>query len=676
MGSEKITDSGIIGIDAGGTFTDLAFLRDPDKAILARAKTPTKHDDLAGTIETGLSMILAKVDARAVSGINLASTLATNAIVEDKLQSAAIFLLGYPADAVQKAQKEQTFGTDTIISIRGGHDVWGVQKEPLDEGALEEALLSLPAKIKAVAVSGYFSVRNPAHEDRAMQIIGELRPKLYVTCGHELAMDLDAIKRATTCGLNAGLIPIVMDLLDSVGEICSQKGLADVPLSIVRGDGSLVSASWAKLHPVEMILSGPAASACGAYFLAGAPKDGHASWAVDIGGTTTDIICLDRDGRPALTDQGATVAGHKTLIRAIDINTFGLGGDSRVRFGRDQELLLGPRRVRPLCVLATEYPSIVSEMRDWKETGALGEPLFLLPGTGEAEDDIEKRIQKALRGGPRLADALLQEEGLTWVRRRLDKMERSGSLGFASFTPTDALHILGLLDLWDGEASFAGAEMFFADASPEKISGYAEKVRRQAVTSISTALLHKCLAREGISLKEDGEGQALIRHALSDGPAGCVDLRFILNGALIGVGAPAWAFIPQVGECLHGSGIIHGSADVAGAVGAAVGSFSMAYTIWINKTMSGTFRAHLPMGYSDHADLEDAVERTCARMLPWIEERARRAGASDPQVTWTRDDRKLWEYGAREPFVLYTQMIFHVSDDQSAGPISGPPSAP
>lgn len=662
MDSEKITDNGIIGIDAGGTFTDLAFLRDSDRAVLARAKTPTKHDDLTATIETGLSMILDRVDARAVSGVNLATTLATNAIVEDKLQPAAIFLLGYPADAVQKARREQTFGTDMIISVSGGHDVWGVQKDPLDEGALREALLGLPARIKAVAVSGYFSVRNPAHEDRALQLIGELRPELYVTCGHELAMDLDAIKRATTCGLNAGLIPVVMDLLDPVGEICRQKGLADVPLSIVRGDGSLVSASWAKLHPVEMILSGPAASACGAYFLADTPQDGHASWAVDIGGTTTDIICLDKNGRPALTDQGATVAGHKTLIRAIDINTFGLGGDSRVRYGRDQDLLIGPRRVRPLCVLATEYPSIVSEMWEWKKTGALGEPLFLLPGTGEAETDIEKQIRKALKDGPRLADALLQEEGLTWARRHLDKMEYSGCLASASFTPTDALHILGLLDLWDREASLAGAEMFFADASPEKIQGFAKEVRQQAVTSICTALLYKCFARQGLSLKEDGEGQELIRLALSGNPTGYVDLHFRLNAALIGVGAPAWAFIPQVGECLHGSGIVHGSADVAGAVGAAVGSFSMAYTIQINKTMSGTFRAHLPMGCSDHDELDDAVEKTCAQMLPWIEERAKKAGATDPQITWTRDDRKLWEYGVKEPFILYTQLIFHVSD--------------
>lgn len=663
MDSEKIADSGIIGIDAGGTFTDLAFLRDPDKTILTRSKTPTKHDDLSATIETGLSMILAKVDARAVSGINLASTLATNAIVEDKLQPAAIFLLGYPADAASKARKEQTFGTDMIIPIKGGHDVWGAEKEPLDEGALREALLCLPAKIKAVAVSGYFSVRNPAHENRALQIIEELRPELYATCGHELAMDLDAIKRATTCGLNAGLIPIIMDLLDAVGKICRQKGLADVPLSVVRGDGSLVSASWARLHPVEMILSGPAASACGAHFLAGTPQNGHASWAVDIGGTTTDIICLGRDGKPGLTDQGATVAGHKTLIKAIDINTFGLGGDSRVRYGRDQDLLLGPRRVRPLCALATEYPSIISEMREWKKTGALGEPLFLLPGSGEAGDDIEEHIQRTLKDGPRLADALLQEEGLTWVRRRLDKMECSGSLGFASFTPTDALHILGLLDLWDREASCTGAEMFFADAPPEKIRRFAKDVQRQAVTSISTALLHKCFARQGLPLKEDGEGQALIRLALSGAPTGYVDLHFILNATLIGVGAPAWAFIPQVGECLHGSGIVHGSADVAGAVGAAVGSFSMTYTIQINKTMSGTFRAHLPMGYRDHINLDDAVEKSCAQMLPWIKERARRAGAADPQVTWTRDDRKLWEYGTKEPFILYTQLIFHVSDD-------------
>jgi len=120
---------------------------------------------------------------------------------------------------------------------------------------------------------------------------------------------------------------------------------------VVKGDGSLVRAGWAMRRPIETILSGPAASVVGAWHLAGR-RD---VWVVDVGGTTTDIAVL-HDGRPRLNPEGAQVSRWRTMVKAVDVHTVGLGGDSHVRLSDEGRLAIGPRRVVPLCLLATEHP--------------------------------------------------------------------------------------------------------------------------------------------------------------------------------------------------------------------------------------------------------------------------------------------------------------------------------
>lgn len=349
---------GILGIDAGGAFTDLAFWGEKDGAVVASAKTRTMHSGLAGTIRNGLEIILKEVKPEQIKAFNLATTLATNAIVENKLRPGALFLIGYDRDIADKYYKEKKFGTDLVYMIDGGHDPKGNEAAVFGEEAFRDSCDKMPPYVETAGVSSFFSVRNPSHELRARDILHEKRPDVHVTCGHELASELDALKRATTAALNAGLIPIVMELLDSVESVCAFFGI-HVPIMIVRSDGSLVSVEWARVHPIETILSGPAASSIGACYLAGAVNFSRGSCVFDIGGTTTDIIYLDGRGRPMLGTEGTTVGGHKTLIKSIDIYTFGLGGDSRVRFSKERKLLIGPRRVMSLCSAAADEPRVV-----------------------------------------------------------------------------------------------------------------------------------------------------------------------------------------------------------------------------------------------------------------------------------------------------------------------------
>ena len=229
---------------------------------------------------------------------------------------------------------------------------------------------SWPARetVEAFAISGYFGVRNPGHELRVRGLVEELTG-LPVTCGHELTSKLNAVRRATTVALNAHLILPLRELIASVRRTLDAWAIT-APLMVVKGDGSLVRAEWAMQRPIETILSGPAASAVGAWHLAGR-RD---VWAMDIGGTTTDIARL-HDGAPILNPEGAYVGGWQTMVEAVDVHTTGLGGDSYVRLDEERKLVIGPRRVVPLSLLARELGGVAAELRRrWRSRRPNGRP--------------------------------------------------------------------------------------------------------------------------------------------------------------------------------------------------------------------------------------------------------------------------------------------------------------
>src|SRR5262250_1105251 len=131
---------------------------------------------------------------------------------------------------------------------------------------------------------------------------------------------------------------------------------------VVKGDGSLIEASVAMECPVETILSGPAASVVGARYL----SDEQDVIVSDMGGTTTDIALLS-GGRPVLNRDGATVGGFRTMVEAVGVHTYGLGGDSEARLG-EEGLVVGPRRVMPLSLLGHQHPATLAILRQHHES--------------------------------------------------------------------------------------------------------------------------------------------------------------------------------------------------------------------------------------------------------------------------------------------------------------------
>jgi len=323
----------ILGIDTGGTYTDsVIWDRDSGKILCKTKELTTQHDLIIG-IQNCLQSLPA-IMLNHIAMVCLSTTLATNAIVEGKGCRTGLLLLG--------GKPEGEIPADVSVELDARLDIRGGVSRPLEEKALSEAILSLKDQCEAVAVSGYASIRNPLHEVHAAAKIRELL-KLPVVCAHELSGNLGFYERTVTAVLNARLIPVIDHLITTVYKVMEQMGI-QAPVMIVRGNGSLMRADYAMERPVETILSGPAASVIGARYLSCRQN----CLVVDMGGTTTDIASL-RDGQCEVSKSGTYLAGFRTHVKALEICTFGLGGDSEIRTDDNGQVQIGPRRIIPFC---------------------------------------------------------------------------------------------------------------------------------------------------------------------------------------------------------------------------------------------------------------------------------------------------------------------------------------
>lgn len=657
-----------LGIDTGGTYTDAALVREGTGEVLRSAKALTTRWDLSVGIGEAIAEVLGSggVSPSDISLVALSTTLATNAMVEGQGSLVCLILIGYDRDLMREFGFEDALVTPDVVYVRGGHDAMGDEVQPLDEEAVRQAVASRMGQVAAFAVSGYFAARNPSHELRARAIIEEMTAAasdsgnpMPVTCGHELSVRLNAVRRATTAALNARLIPLLHDLISTVRRTLHAHGVS-APLMVVKGDGSLVPADWAMRRPVETILSGPAASAVGAWHLA-SRRD---VWVVDVGGTTTDIVAL-RGGRPHLNPEGAHVGRWWTMVEAVDVRTTGLGGDSLVRVDGERRLCVGPGRVVPLCMLASQYPDVLAELERQVATAAdepwIGQFALVQGRPANALAEEEAHLLRSLGQAPKPLSALLREGGYPLAAlRRLERLEAMRIAMRAGFTPTDALHVLGRFREWDERASVLGARLLarLLGCAPEALCA---RVAEQVSEQIAKELVAKVLGDEGVAVDwADAAEGAFFARAAGNGVNSSLTCRLYLREPIVGIGAPAEAYMPRVAELLHADLIIPERADVANAVGAVAGGVIQRRQVMVQPLPGGeAFRVHLPGGVRDFATVEDAVAYAEGVVPADLEAAVRQAGAAHVEVHRTREDRvAVAQAGWGQEIYLCTELTF------------------
>jgi len=625
-----------LGIDTGGTCTDAVVLDHADR-VVATAKTVTTHADLVVGIREVTRRVLDGLDGP-VGLVGLSTTLATNAIVEGRGGRAALVLIGLGEELLARARLRDALGDAPVVTVAGGHDAFGRELAPLDEGALLRRFEELRGRVEAVAVVGQFAVREAAHERRAAELL-RARFGLPVTCSHELTSRIDAPRRALTTFLNARLLPEIDRLLAAVSQLLAELAI-DAPLMIVRGDGSLLSADTARSRPVETILSGPAASVVGAMHLARL-RD---AVVVDVGGTTTDIAAVER-GEPRLAPRGARVAGYETMVEAIELETSGLGGDSEVQREPDGRLRVGPRRVVPLSLLARQAPAILGVLREALGRAPRdGDARFVVRAGPEAAgaDRSERRLLALLEGGPVPLEVVRDREVLGAALARL---EARGIVRRAGFTPTDAAHVLGRLGTGSAEAARLGAALEARrpvggrSRDPGPVELFARQVLEAAEREMTTALVRAALDRAGEPsdwLAQAGRSPTLERALTPVGARAAralVELRFRYMRPLVGVGAPAPLLLPRPAVHLDTPLVLPPHHEVCNAVGAVVGEVVERVEIAIGRDEDERFLVHLPEGTRVVADFAAARRMAAEAASTLAAGRARQSGAAEAAVT-------------------------------------------
>ncbi|MBS3786953.1 hydantoinase/oxoprolinase family protein [Candidatus Bipolaricaulota bacterium] len=605
-----------VGVDAGDTFTDAVLFDQEEERVKEVTKIRTTHDDLSRGIFEAIDEVIGEIDPEDVIQVSLSSTLATNSIVEERGGPVGLLTLGW------KPGEDREFPRSRRVYVPGRFNPRGEELEPLDEERVTSVIEEWKNKVVGFAVSGYFSVRNPAHENRVREIVEEITDKPVIT-GHNLSPQLGFYERAVTAVLNVKVVPIINSFIDSAKSALGDRGI-HAPLLVVKSDGTLAKSKEAKEKPIETIFSGPAASAIGARWLSN-KDDGVV---IDIGGTTVDVAVL-RNGLPTLAKSGVSVGKWRTKVRSMNLRSIGLGGDSQIELDKEGNLIFGPRTARPLAFgdLSSETLDKVDVYGDAsfvKKREEIGKDLSKLT---DSEVKFYKLIGGEMMNRSRLMD-IAREEGLIRSNYYLRKLERLGLVRRVALTPTDLLHVIGEYTAGSREAPRLGTDVLAGERGQEP-GLFAFEVKESFEKEISFEVMKKFIRDEkpGCDFGNNSLWDYCKEEEKKD-----LSVEFDLDLPVIGVGAPAAVFLPRVAERLGADFLEVENYKVGNAVGAVTGRVSRRIEVLVvEKTEADQFLVFLPNGRKtiEEEDEEVAMDKAVSLGKKSVSELVRKSGGED-----------------------------------------------
>lgn len=628
-----------VGIDTGGTYTDAVICDCDTGCVQAKGKSPTTKHDLALGIGRALDMLPRELLKQAEFAA-LSTTLATNACVENQGGRARLVLMGATRKTLEWIGADKKYGLnyDDVLCLdtKGSFD--GSVVDHPDWNAVMAQNEDFLAGAEALAVAEMNAPRNGGVCETAARDALSAKYDVPIVLASELVGGLNMMERGATGLLNARLLPVVNRFMKAVKSAFEQRGIA-APRMIVRSDGSLMGESLAKLRPVETILSGPAASVMGSRALAKREN----CLIVDMGGTTTDVSIV-RGGEPVMSG-GIRIGGWRTQVKGVYIDTFGLGGDTRL-YMEGGELKLDSRRVEPLCAAAAKWPEIRAQLETLltesrPHTRPLHEFLYLVrtPEHPERYSPQELLMIFRLQNGPQMIGG----DALDIYGADSERLEREGIVMRCGLTPTDIMHIRGDYSAFDAEASRLAARYFLRslpqyrddaecmNALCDQVYDLVKRRLYENVLRVFVEATYPELCAGGV----DAQLQAFIARGWekrnAPEPRGFFSLKLDVQAALVGIGAPTHLFLPDVAAALGVECVIPEHSEVANAMGAAAANVEAHAVVEVNAVYSSEgvdgWMVHAA-GVSDrYKEYEEAVEAAKTAAARLAEEEARRRGA-------------------------------------------------
>jgi N-methylhydantoinase A/oxoprolinase/acetone carboxylase beta subunit len=534
----------IIGIDTGGTYTDAILLESRSGTIVAATKVATTHFDLAQGTGKALTQLLTNsgIAAKDIGSVCISSTLATNSVVENKGARVAVIVIGYV--------RHFKLPVKAVVFVKGGHTIDGKEEEPLDIDYLVTLVQGLKNEVDAYAVCSAMSMKNPTHELVTEKAIGMLDPK-PVFCSHRISKLVGMHERAATAGLHAKLMPVMDAFIHGVESAMTKLGLS-CPALVIGGNGLTLDARRAVAEAGMTVASGPA---CTAHF--GAAQTTENALVIDVGGTTTDMAMVE-NGHPLLAVDGCRIGLWQTHVEAVDMHTAGIGGDSHVHIGERGELGIGPARVTPLAMAGDLHSPPI----DWLGVDNKSRLIVLRPEAMHLVPDSE--LTAVLRETGRATPATIRERtGLGGIPLdvQLEHLTRRQWIFECGFTPTDALHVLGKINLGDQEAALAGAEILGRALGLGAVD-FANLVLQHTEELIENMIIDYVIQRSWQN--------SLTGFISSRKNHPVLGVEFSIKIPIIGIGAAARFLLPGVAERLHTTVSFPDNCEVGNAIGAAM----------------------------------------------------------------------------------------------------------
>ncbi|WP_062342353.1 hydantoinase/oxoprolinase family protein [Novosphingobium sp. CCH12-A3] len=330
-----------LGVDVGGTFTDL-LLFDTSSSAFWRHKTPSTPHDSSEGILNGVTAICEKagITPGDVEFFLHGTTVATNAVLEGKgsrvglvttegyrhiMQIARSFVPGGLAGWIVWPKPQPLAALEDTVTIKGRMSAEGSEIRPIDDADIRAQLGVLKDNgVEAITVSLINAYTNGAHEKRVGELAAEIMPGVPVSLSHEVLPEMQEYERTLTTVANAAVRPVVGKYVSNLRSRLAEAGM-NGKLSLLRSDGGLMSAQKAEEHPVNILMSGPAGGVTGAIWV-GRNAGIRNILTLDVGGTSTDVALIENlEARR----QRTTEVGHLSVrASALDVKTVGAGGGS------------------------------------------------------------------------------------------------------------------------------------------------------------------------------------------------------------------------------------------------------------------------------------------------------------------------------------------------------------
>ena len=324
-----------LGVDVGGTFTDVVAIDAATRELVARVKVPTTHratEGVAAGIVEGINRILREsaVQPTDVAFIAHSTTQATNALLEGDV--ARVGVVGIASRFAWVARRQLRFRAVELAP--------GVTFAPnfafseRNAAAIAAAVTALVSQgMEAIAASAPFGVDRPGDEASAVE---EAKTHgVFATSGHDISSMYGLRARTRTAALNAAILPKMVRTARMTAQAVSDAAIG-APLMIMRSDGGVMDVREIERRPILTLLSGPAAGVAGALLYENV-TDGIF---LEVGGTSVDCSAI-RAGQPQM--RPARIGGHRTMLRTIDSRTLGIAGGSMPRIGASGIVDVGPR---------------------------------------------------------------------------------------------------------------------------------------------------------------------------------------------------------------------------------------------------------------------------------------------------------------------------------------------